>query len=155
MGQPVDPSTLTKTIGVSPSRVFEIGEASGAFARDKAGWVWTSNLRSETLEAPLKQFAEIFGPHTQSFRNMADDGAQVSLTLHGEILTDVIKTRDEAVNRKWFVGEVVEEFEPFLDRGRVELYIDNDTIQLLGEMGALVDTYIVFILNEIDQTAPM
>jgi len=86
---------------------------------------------------------------------MADDGAQVSLTLHGEILTDVIKTRDEAVNRKWFVGEVVEEFEPFLDRGRVELYIDNDTIQLLGEMGALVDTYIVFILNEIDQTAPM
>jgi hypothetical protein len=62
------------------------------------------------------------------------------LTLHGEIFTDVIQTRDEAESRNWFVGDTNKEFGPFLDLGRVELCIDKDSINLLGEMRASIDT---------------
>jgi hypothetical protein len=150
MGREVDPNSITTTIGVTPSRVFEIGDSKGAFAEDKAGWAWTSGLTSETLEAPLAEFAQIFGPHAQSFRTMAEVGASVLLTVHGEVFTDVIATRDEAVRRQWHVSVADDEFESFLDHQRVELYIDSDSNQLLGKMGASVDTYIVFNLNSND-----
>jgi hypothetical protein len=142
VGTKVNPGAITEVLGFEPTETFLVGERSGRYVKDKAGWEWKTN--DGDLEELLTEFKKLFGPKSQAVGDFVAAGARASLTILTHLTVDLIATPEEAEEKKWWWGQDDPEviFKPFLGTQSImEHSVDADTMRLLLLMGATLSTY--------------
>jgi len=134
-----DPDWITQRTGVAPSRAYHVGEARGRSA-ELAGWEWQSATGPDDEPLIATLVAEL-GPHADVFRACRDAGADVRVTVVGEVRGDVIQTVEQAEARRFMVWPD-EEFQPIFDVDRVGVSLSEEAIRFLAAVGASYATHI-------------
>jgi Domain of unknown function (DUF4279) len=145
-GPNLDPTELTRLMGIEPSRSFGVGEARAPGARGVAVWSWQSDPASETGQIQA-ELLRLFSPHVAMLRSRVETGASTLLSVVGHAGGIVVSSAEQAEARRvdWDYGAP---FKPFFDGDRVEFYLAPEVIAFAAAIGASIDTYIDFELQD-------
>lgn len=133
-GPKVNPEWLSERTGIEPHRSFHVGESRAEASKSVAGWEWRSEDGPDD-EPIVEDLLAALGSHVDILRRCRDEGADISLTVVGEVRGDVVDSVDEAERRRWSVDER-EPFRPTFDVDRVGLQLSEAAILFLAAVGA-------------------
>ena len=122
-----------------PSWTSRVGDGRGEYAKNKAGWGWTSQESNADIREILANFLELFSPHQGLLQQSVESGAEVTLSVSGVIEVGIVDSPEEADRRQY---EMPEPFVPFSDADRLALFFDAATLRFLSSISASLQTYI-------------
>ena len=88
-----------------PSWTSRVGDGRGEYAKDKAGWGWTSQESNADIREILANFLELFSPHQGLLQQSVESGAEVTLSVSGVIEVGIVDIPEEADRRQYEMPE--------------------------------------------------
>ena len=150
-GLHVDLVVMDRELGVKPLAFWGPGERDGVRIQDTCGWIWLGR-EGELEEQPelLKEFRDLFTPGTQILAAAASRGAEISFSLIQSAEVGVVATPEEAAKYPQWDTRVMasDPFRPHLALQPGFMMIDVETVKLLAEIGAEVNTHTTVRLSE-------
>lgn len=145
-GPNLDPDALTDATKVPATKSFHVGERPGNAAHLVAGWEWWSDWGDSDADSLFAELLRVLQPNEACFREAASNGADVSLSVVGEVYADLISTEAEADAKGWYGGEG-KWFRPFLATDRPVIFLDQELLNFLTATHCTFATHLDFALD--------